>query len=145
LERQATYALKVTRNISRVTRNSINETKRSSKHRASIVLIQASLTRPYFITSFFNGASRFLNRWLANQRLPQGGRRVLRCHLPGESGLLAGDDLAARWFTVDCAAPSRATDILALILAARSPSPAGSGDPDSRTRKLSPEDVARGA
>jgi len=115
--------------------------KHSSKHRGRIVLIQVSLTsNPYFMIS--NGALRFL---VANRRLPQDGRRTLRCHLPGESGLLAGDDLAARWFTVDCAAPSRATDILALILAARSPSPAGSGNPDSRTRKLSPEDVARRA
>lgn len=60
----------------------------------------------------------------------------------GDSGLLTGDDLAVRWLAVDCAAPSRlAADILALILAARPPRPpGGSGDPDSRTRKLSPED-----
>jgi len=39
------------------------------------------------------------------------------CHLPGDSDLLTGDNLAARWLTVDCAAPSRpAADILALIL-----------------------------
>lgn len=45
------------------------------------------------------------------------------CHLPGDSGLLTGDDLAARWLAVDCAAPSQPTaDILALILAARPPS-----------------------
>lgn len=64
------------------------------------------------------------------------------CHLPGDSGLLTGDDLAPRWLAVDCAALSRpAADILALILAARPPGlPGGSGDPDSRTRKLSPED-----
>lgn len=61
------------------------------------------------------------------------------CHLPGDSGLLTGDDLAARWLVVDCAAPSRsAADISALILAAGPTG--GSGDPDSRTRKLNPED-----
>lgn len=61
----------------------------------------------------------------------------------GDSDLLAEDDLAAR-FTVDCAAPSQAaTDILALILAARSP-PAGSGDPDSRTRKCSVRRTTQG-
>ncbi|KYN13432.1 hypothetical protein ALC57_14445 [Trachymyrmex cornetzi] len=44
------------------------------------------------------------------------------CHLPGDSDLLTGDDLAARWLVVDCAALSRLTvDILALILATRPP------------------------
>ncbi|KYQ56891.1 hypothetical protein ALC60_04095 [Trachymyrmex zeteki] len=47
---------------------------------------------------------------------------ALRRSVPGDNDLLTGDDLAARWLVVDCAALSRLTaDILALILATRPP------------------------